>query len=47
MAELFELKISAISKHLDNIYTEVELIKEVTVSILEIVKNEGKKNVNL
>jgi type I site-specific restriction-modification system R (restriction) subunit len=45
MAELFEVKIPAISKHLDNIYTEGELIKEATVSILEIVQNEGKRKV--
>jgi hypothetical protein len=45
MGELFEVKIPAISKHLDNIYIEGELIKEATVSILEIVQNEGKRKV--
>jgi len=40
MSELFEVNIPAISKHLDNIYTDQELIKQATVSILEIVQTE-------
>ncbi|MFA6091160.1 MAG: virulence RhuM family protein [Candidatus Gracilibacteria bacterium] len=45
MAELFEVNVPAISKHLDNIYGEGELIKEATVSILEIVQDEGGRRV--
>jgi hypothetical protein len=40
MAELFEVNIPAISKHLDNIYESLELQKKSTVSILEIVQEE-------
>jgi len=43
MAELFEVKNPAISKHIKNIYTEKELEKISTVSILEIVQKEGKR----
>ena len=42
MAELFDVNIPAISKHLNNIYEEDELQKSSTVSILETVQNEGK-----
>ncbi|MFA5854926.1 MAG: virulence RhuM family protein [Candidatus Gracilibacteria bacterium] len=45
MAELFEVNVPAISKHLDNIYEEGEIQKEATVSILEIVQNEGGRQV--
>ena len=34
MAELFGVNVSAINKHLNNIYDEDELIKSSTVSIL-------------
>jgi len=37
MAELFDVGIPAISKHLDNIYDEGELDKTSTISILETV----------
>ena len=46
MSELFEVNVSAISKHLDNIYRDGELSKEATVSILEIVQDEGGRKVN-
>ena len=37
MAELFGVGISAISKHLDNIYSTGELKREATISILETI----------
>ena len=45
MAELFGVGIPAISKHLDNIYSEGELEKPATISILETVQHEGKRQV--
>ncbi|GMO41807.1 MAG: hypothetical protein Ta2F_17790 [Termitinemataceae bacterium] len=45
MAELFDVNVPAISKHLSNIYAEGELDKGATVSILEIVQTEGKRQV--
>ena len=46
MAELFDVNVPAISKHLTNIYDEEELIKKSTVSKMEIVQKEGQRNVN-
>ena len=43
MAELFGVKIPAISKHLSNIFESGELQKEVTLSKLEKVQKEGKR----
>ncbi len=45
IAELFDVNVPAISKHLKNIYEEDELDKEVTVSILETVQKEGGRDV--
>ena len=45
MAELFEVNVPAISKHLNNIYEEGELKKIATISILEIVQEEGVRKV--
>ncbi len=45
MAELFNVNVPAISKHLANIYEEEELIKKSTVSKMEIVQKEGQRNV--
>ncbi len=45
MSELFGVGIPAISKHLENIYTERELNKDSTISILEIVQREGLRDV--
>jgi len=45
IAELFDVNVPAISKHLNNIYDSGELQKEATVSIMEIVQNEGKRQV--
>ena len=42
MAELFCVKIPAISKHLSNIFESGELQKDATISILETVQKEGK-----
>ena len=45
IAQLFNVEVPAISKHLSNIYLEKELQKEGTISILETVQLEGKRNV--
>ncbi|MCL2654251.1 MAG: virulence RhuM family protein [Coriobacteriia bacterium] len=45
LAELFEVNVPAISKHLKNIFDEEELLPQATVSILEIVQKEGGRNV--
>jgi hypothetical protein len=45
MAELFGVKIPAISKHLSNIFESGELQKEATLSILETVQKEGNRQV--
>ena len=46
MAELFGVKIPAISKHLANIYETGELPREATLSILETVQKEGRRQVS-
>lgn len=46
MAELFGVKIPAISKHLANIYETGELQQEATLSILETVQMEGQRQVS-
>ncbi|MDY0052479.1 MAG: RhuM family protein [Aliarcobacter sp.] len=45
IAEIFEVNIPAISKHIKNIYKDNELNQFSTVSILEIVQNEGNREV--
>ncbi|MDK6233486.1 virulence RhuM family protein [Aerococcus sp. UMB10185] len=45
MADLFEVGVPAISKHLQNIYTEEELDLSSTVSKMEIVRLEGQRQV--
>ena len=45
IAQLFNVEVPAISKHLNNIYQENELQKEATISILETVQLEGNRNV--
>ena len=45
MAELFDVEVPAISKHLTNIYAEGELEYQSTVSKMEIVQTEGKRQV--
>ena len=45
MAELFDVNIPAISKHLKNIYDEQELDRNETVSKMETVRQEGDRSV--
>ena len=47
IAQLFGVGVPAISKHLDNIYDSGELQREATISILETVQQEGKREVKL
>jgi len=46
MAELFDVNVPAISKHLANIYDEGELNRDSTVSKMETVQKEGDRQVN-
>lgn len=45
MAELFGVDVPAISKHLTNIYADGELMKDSTISKMEIVQQEGARHV--
>ena len=45
IAKVFGTKIPAINKHINNIINEGELKPEATISILEIVQKEGKREV--
>jgi hypothetical protein len=45
MAELFGVEVPAVNKHLSNIYESGELDKTATISILEIVQQEGSRKV--
>ena len=45
MAELFDVEVPAVSKHLSNIFAEGELQPDATVSKMEIVQQEGARNV--
>lgn len=45
MAELFDVNIPAVSKHLANIYESGELVESATVSKMEIVRQEGNRQV--
>jgi hypothetical protein len=45
MAELFQRDKSTISRHIKNIYTEGELVKESTVANFATVQNEGDRQV--
>ena len=45
MAQLFNMNIPAVSKHLKNIFDEEELRPDTTVSKMEIVQLEGKREV--
>ena len=54
IAELFNVKIPAISKHIKNIFTQNELIEDMVVSKMEITTQHGAidgklqtKNVNI
>jgi len=46
IAELFDVQVPAIAKHLKNIYDEEELTREATVSKKEIVQIEGGREVS-
>ncbi len=46
MAALFDVNVPAISKHLQNIFSEGELDQDSTVSKMETVQNEGGRTVN-
>lgn len=43
MAQLFEVGVPAVSKHLKNIFEEGELSPEMTISKMETVINRGKR----
>lgn len=43
MAELFDVNLPAISKHLQNIYDDEELTREATISKMETVQQEGDR----
>ena len=45
MAELFDVNVPAVSKHLQNIYDEAELLRDATVSKMETVQDEGGRSV--
>ena len=45
MAELFQRDKSTISRHIKNIYTEGELVREATVANFATVQNEGERQV--
>ena len=45
MAELFDVDVPAISKHLSNIYADGELLKDSTISKMEIDQQEGTRHV--
>lgn len=45
MAELFDVNVPTISKHLKNIYNDLELDRDSTVSKMETVQKEGNRNV--
>ncbi len=45
MAELFDVNVPAISKHLQNIYEEQELSRDATISKMETVRQEGERQV--
>ena len=45
MAELFDVKSQAITRHLKNIYNDEELFKEATCSKMEQVQIEGSRKI--
>lgn len=45
MAELFDVNVPAVSKHLQNIYEEQELSRDATISKMETVRQEGERQV--
>ena len=45
LAELFGVKVPAVNKYLRNIFESGELVREATVSKMEIVRSEGARDV--
>lgn len=45
MAELLDVNVPAVSKHLQNIYEENELTRDATISKMETVQQEGERQV--
>ena len=45
MAELFDVNVPAVSRHLQNIYEENELTRDATISKMETVQQEGERQV--
>ena len=45
METLFDVGVPAINKHLNNLYLEGEILREATVSKMEIVQPEGSREV--
>lgn len=45
MAELFDVKSQAITRHLKNIYNDEELFKEATCSKMEQIQMEGSRKI--
>ena len=45
MAQVFDVGVPAVSKHLSNIFNDGELEENRTVSKMEIVQNEGNRTV--
>ena len=46
MAELFDVNVPAVSKHLKNIHADGELVREATISKMETVQSEGDRQVS-
>lgn len=46
MAQLFDVGVPAINKHLSNIFAEGELKQEATISKMETVQKEGNRSIN-
>ncbi len=46
MAQLFDVGVPAINKHLGNIFSEGELTQEATISKMEIVQKEGTREIS-
>lgn len=46
MADLFGVGVPAVAKHLENIYQDAELQRDTTISILEMVRQEGARSVS-
>ncbi len=45
IAQLFDVGVPAIFKHISNIYSDGELMPERTISKMEIVQKEGKRRI--